>query len=324
MGYSVFKKNKKKYNALVKNIEGSISYTGQVLNQQQLKRIRFYTIQSAIVNKWFATLRGSKLAEKEKKCALYLGALTPLSDDLTDSARYDAKAILAAWDKRSNDNSSTEIVAGRYLYNKLLENASPGFAVYSARALEAQDESMEQMKPELLSFHSLQTITFKKGAASTMLGRSMLLHPLLAGEEEAIYQLGYLLQLTNDVFDVHKDFMNKQQTLVTNTSDIRLLFDEYKQGWKEVTEKFFSLEYDQKNITEFLLQVSTILARGYIAYEQLLQCQLRTGNQFNPSLYKRKELICDMEKPVNLKRSIQITANYFERINKGIFDVNGM
>jgi hypothetical protein len=33
-----------------------------------------------------------------------------------------------------------------------------------------------------------------------------------------------------------------------------------------------------------------------------------------------------MEKPVNLKRSIQITANYFKRINKnkGIFDVNGI
>lgn len=88
------------------------------------------------------------------------------------------------------------------------------------------------------------------------------MHPLLAGEEEAIYQLGYLLQLTNDVFDVHKDFLNKQQTLVTNASDIRLLFDEYKQGWKEVTTKFFNLKYDQKNITKFLLQVSTILARA--------------------------------------------------------------
>ncbi len=113
---------------------------------------------------------------KKKRNVDFISVLLPppLSDDLTDSARYDAKAILTAWDKRSNDNSSAEIVAGRYLYNKLLENANPGFAVCSARALEAQDESMGQTMPELLSFHSLQTITFKKGAASIMLGRSML------------------------------------------------------------------------------------------------------------------------------------------------------
>ncbi|CAN5336172.1 hypothetical protein BH20BAC1_BH20BAC1_09390 [soil metagenome] len=324
MGYTVFKQNKSEYNVLLKDIEGSIYHNGQVLNEQQLKRIKFYTIQSTIVNKWFATLRGSKIAEEEKRYALYLGALTPLFDDLTDSGSYNAKAILTAWDKRSNDNSSTEIVAGRYLYNKLLENTNPGFVTCSARVLEAQDESMQQMKPAPLSFSSLKTITFKKGAASTMLGRSILLHPLLAGEEEAICQLGYLLQLTNDVFDVHKDYTGNQQTMVTNSDNISTLFDEYKQGWKEVTSKFFNLDYDQKNVTKFLLQVSTILARGYIAFEQLLQCQLRTGNQFNPSLYKRKELICDMEKPVNLKRSIKITANYFERIRKGIFGVNGI
>lgn len=56
-----------------------------------------------------------------------------------------------------------------------------------------------------------------------MLYRSVLGTPLISGEEDAIYLLGSILQLANDMFDVYKDFKNGQQTVFTNTEDVGIV-----------------------------------------------------------------------------------------------------
>ncbi len=260
------------------------------------------------MNKWFGTLRGSKLTEREQRCGLYLGALTPLSDDLTDDHNLASGDILTAWDNRSDNFSSAAIVAGRFLYNKLLENANDTFAKYSALALAAQDESMLQSASEILDEVVLRKITWNKGASSTLLGRSMLSNSLEAGEETAINELGFLLQLTNDVFDVYKDRENKQQTLLTNDCKLSQLLQLFTEGWKQVNHKFLQLNYQKKDTIRFLSQVSTILARGELAFRQLSILEKKSGGVFRLPDYSRQQLICDMEKPANLRASLLISV----------------
>lgn len=274
-------------------------------DKDQINRIRYYTVQSSLTNNWFSSLTGYKIGRDEIQKGLYLGALTPIVDDLTDDFRFDYAEIIKQI-KIPEDSSSGSVRLAGYLYRKVSEKADIVFLKYFTKAMEAQDASLRQFQKNRLSFEELYKITFDKGGYFTLLYRSVLKKDLVKGEEEAIYCLGGILQLTNDMFDVYKDYKKGQQTLFTNTNDIEQLRDFYMRSINDMIIKFLELDYPFRQKKEALLKIFTVLSRGIVCMNQLLNCQRKTDNIFEPGKYTRVDLICDMEKVSNIIKSIKI------------------
>ncbi len=302
LGKVVFINNKKNTAAFTESLRSK----GFQIDEQLEKDILKYTVQSSLTNAWFTTLTNTKISDKQKELALFLGAITPVSDNLTDQYELEYKDVWHAV-QNINEDSPNLYKLARHLYDGMTALANPVFMHFINKTMEAQDESLLQLKTETLSTEKLQQITFDKGGYSTLLYRSMLDKNFVAGEEETIYLLGSILQLTNDAFDVYKDYTNKQQTLFTNTKDITPLREMYMQKVSTFIAAFRALDYSKKNIEKTLHQVMTVISRGVLSINQLLSAQQTTNNIFKIEKYERRQLICDMEKPGNIWASVKIT-----------------
>jgi hypothetical protein len=274
-------------------------------DKEQINRIRYYTVQSCLTNSWFSSLTGYKIGNDEIQRGLYVGALTPVMDDLTDDFGLDYSEIIRQI-KTQDDSTPNPVRLAGSLYKKVLEKADTGFLKYFTKAMECQDASLKQFQKNRLSYEELHKITFDKGGHFTLLYRSVLKKDLIKDEEEAIYLLGGILQLTNDMFDVYKDHKNGQQTLFTNINNIEKLKDLYLNSMDEMIVKFLKLKYPFRQKKEALLKIFTVLSRGIVCMNQLLNCQKKTGNVFELKKYTRADLICDMEKASNIIKSIKI------------------
>lgn len=80
----------------------------------------------------------------------------------------------------------------------------------------------------------------------------------------------------------------------------------------EMCVKFLALAYPFKNIRQTQLKIFVILSRGMVCIDQLIACQKSTDNIFLLERYNRVDLICDMEKVVNIKKSIRICYSWEE------------
>ena len=107
------------------------------------------------------------------------------------------------------------------------------------------------------------------------------------------------------MFDIHKDYLNKQQTLFTNATSLKPCFNEYKNTLDNVITNFMSLDYDHSNSIKALSKISTITSRAQVCIEQLLACEKSTQGSFKIEFYERKQLICDMDTIKNIFRCLQ-------------------
>jgi hypothetical protein len=156
-----------------------------------------------------------------------------------------------------------------------------------------------------LSKEEIKRITINKGAVSVLFYRSVFTNPLTPDEEDALYQVGGLMQFGNDIFDVYKDSLNNIETLVTTTpdiNDVRLMFREMA---RTSFNAFYRTDYPRKNIRKFLRMVSmSLCGRCYTCLDQLEKKQKLTGGVFSPKQYSRKDLVCDLDKAGNKWNSV--------------------
>jgi hypothetical protein len=314
LGTEVFFTNKLQVSSFLSKLVRQVKPQHVHLEESELERIRYYTVQSCITNNWFSSLTGHQMTRNEKQRALYLGALTPVLDSLTDDTGYTYAAMIEQFNN-SHTSVPGNIPLARYLYKQLTSPANPIFDAYFNKVMQAQDVSLKQFQNDRLAFDELYAISVAKGGYSTLLYRSVIEQEFIAGEEDAIYLLGGILQLTNDMFDVYKDYKNKQQTLFTNTGDMKELKNLYWQKIQEMTGKFLALQYPFKNKRAALLKIMIILSRGIVCINQLIECQRKTDNVFSIQKYSREELICDMEKIGNIMKSINITNSLKKMIH---------
>jgi len=305
MGYRVYVVNplwnKPKLRKEVQRIYAS---RGLPFDRSYFHRIYYHLLLSSVTNMWFSTLRGKRETKKEMIAAAYLGASTPLYDDLYDESDYNRQDVQRLITQGNAEGFGIIAALGIEFYQELLTylNRPETFADYLERVAIAQDNSKAQVGQTKLSEAAIRKITYDKGGYSIALYRSVLNHEMKPGEDQAVYDLGCMIQLTNDLFDLRKDYMNGQQTLVTATDDINKVRKEYLSLLHKTIASFKDLEYAYWSQKRFILQLMLIVGRGMVCLDQLARVQEKYG-QFDVSLMQRSESVCDMEKPINLIRS---------------------
>ena len=307
-GYNLYIVNKIRFNKLVAELDNYLQPMGLQMDEKLKKRIWLYTLQSAATNSWFTDLRGYKTTKDEQQVAIYLGAYTPVYDDLVDDQTMNHDDIERLQRDQFKDNTHYTLIW--YLYDKLkLHLPKNGqFKHYFQLSGQAQTASLQQIKKDRLNCDDIQKITFDKGGYATLLYRSILENEIEAKEEKAIYQLGAALQLVNDVFDVYKDHQQGLQTCITNTADINIPADIFEENVNTCILAFNELPYSKIHIERMLWKIKVMLSRGYVCFEQLKALPAAT-EEFSPVNYSRSQLICDMERLKNIKRSLQIASD---------------
>lgn len=303
-GLEVFIINKIRNYFLIRELSSHLIGYRKHLPEKLKYRIISYTRIASLPNLWFSELRGFRLSKDETLANRYLGASTPVFDDLLDFEGYSYNEVLEII-RNENDINNESLLLLKYLYENILARLKDPelFYNYLDKTAEAQMMSIRQKDNSNLTTEEIRDITYKKGGYSTLLYRSLLSNKLLPGEEEAVYHLGALLQLMNDIFDIYDDYKSEQQTLATAANDINPLNQEYRDLIDKTLGLFRNLQYPEERIKKALNILTTVISRGCVCLNRFLALQ-GSNNVFNIKDFSRRDLLCDMEKIPNIRRNL--------------------
>jgi hypothetical protein len=155
---------------------------------------------------------------------------------------------------------------------------------------------------------ALRRITFDKGGFSVLFYMSFFYQNMPNADEKLFYNAGALLQLENDLFDVYKDHGDNIVTLVTGGMKIASIRKIYLEQWAKTKQSLSETSFTQSGKRHFLKILCGLVSRGLVCLDMLQKRENENNGFFDPAVFARKQLICDMEKPVNLLRTMHYYA----------------
>ena len=293
---------------LVAELKPFKSTTDSSLSKADIRKITHYYGLGvpAILGTAFCRLHNTKFGEQERLAMTYLGGISGLLDDLFDDPdkKWDHLEEFILSPENLDPQSNSEAVLKR-LYLKGLENsANPEALKKQALAVfETQKSSIQQQST--VDPSKIKELTFLKGGHSFIYYRLCLNKPLLVPERKMIFQVGGLMQMGNDIFDVWEDCKQGINTIATVETDIKKLRRSFNSELDLAVNYANACEFKEKQIEQFLKFTLFGLARVYVCLDQLEKLQLTTNGIFTPHSYSRKQLICDMELPKNKKAALK-------------------
>lgn len=277
------------------------------LSQAECKRIRFYCNQCACAASIFKQLIGDKPTKNEILAACYFGIGVMFQDDLTDNPNYHYQSFMARMrssEKVVLDNRMEWLVWYAHRYILKFKKDDKDFLAIIDEAEAAQAKSRAQLGGKL-SEKELFDIIALKGGSSTYFVRALLAPKAVAAEKKWIYDLGELLQWTNDAFDIYKDHVEGIQNLFNDQTDLLPRRNIMEQKIHQLKADLFQLNFNQKNKQLVWEMFFSIISRGLISLDQAINLQVSANGVFNVANYSRSALVCDMEKPKNILSCLQ-------------------
>ncbi len=287
---------------------GSLS-DGSV-DEEDIKKLKSYygLAVPGLLGEAFCTLRDSVMTQKERHASTCQGAMTGLGDDFFDKQRLSPDQVKEFIETPENftGNTNSEKLFLHFYKTALLNAPSPEVVKHQImRVFQAQMLSKLQNNAGLSS-DVMKDITISKGAESLLFYRMVFEHALKPGEEKMLYSLGGLMQLSNDIFDIYEDHQSGVQTLVTTATKISDLRTLYSALLSFGIDAAYRSGYPKSFVTKFLGMISVgIFSRCYVCLDQLERNEKKSNGIFNPKLYRRKDLICDMDTIGNKLKSLK-------------------
>ena len=263
----------------------------------------------AILGEAFAVLHGKRLNTNERMVLTSQGIVTGLFDDFIDDSNLTNDYISNLVHhpdtvKPSNDNE--KLWLEYYLQSLNMAKLSKENKDQAIKVMHDQFDSKEQQNWGI-EYERLWKITQNKGGNSVLYFRFGIDKKPDLSEIKALFQLGVVMQLENDIFDIYKDLCSNVITIpnsITLISDLRSLF---KKQIELFIEYSFEMNFESKNVVRFLDMIMPVVNRGFVCIDQFEKLEKNNNGVFEPKKFSRKQLICDMEKPVNLFRTFVYT-----------------
>jgi hypothetical protein len=277
-------------------------YEGRFRDEQKQKILNYYGLFiTSFLCSSYKRLQGKKLTDDERKRATLFGILTPVGDDLFDEDKLDIESIKAITYSPENYAATTfSANVAKEIQAFLLQHVPYKDAYLQAakNVLDIQIETVKQTDPAI-SKQDLEYITYTKGAVSVIIYHQCLNEVADEQMQEALFFIGSLYQLGNDIFDLYKDVRDNIYTLINTCEDFLELRKIFLERVKEQNKKIMALPFAEKNKKEFCFVMNTINARSLVALDQFVSLQKKTGGKINWWQLQRKDMIVDMEKPLN-------------------------
>ncbi len=277
-------------------------YEGRFQDEQKQKILNYYGLFiTSFLCSSYKRLQGKKLTDDERKRATLFGILTPVGDDLFDEDKLDIKSIKTiTYDPQTYTATTFSAHVAKKIQSFLLQDV-PNRTAYlqaSKNVLDIQIETAKQTQPGI-SREELEYITYTKGAVSVIIYHQCLNEVADEQMQEVLFLIGSLYQLGNDIFDLYKDVRDNIYTLINTCDDFINLKRSFLERVQLQNKKIMALPYTEKNKKEFCFVMNTINARSVVALDQFIRLQKKKGSKPDWWKLQRKDMIVDMEKPVN-------------------------
>jgi hypothetical protein len=307
----------KKFKDFVKNYLSEFQKNGMKLRTDIRKISDYYVPANSLLNDLISILqRGSKLTENEMKKTVYAAILTPIFDDLLDMNMLPVQNQKELF--LNTENYTPLIVEDKIVHDSLLNISKLGllnktnFEKSKMDVFNSQYESLKQFDTDVSRDVLINILNYKSEAA--LVFYYCLLDLEYSHEvEKSIRKFARLGQMTNDLFDVYKDYREGIRTYANTCENFEVLERKFLEDSREFCKFTRSLGYPQKQTERYLGVLSVVLGRGLVMVRQLLRLQKKEGKGPLPfDKLPRHEFIGDMEKPINMFRVMQAMKEILE------------
>ncbi len=279
-----------------------IRYSGSFRDEQKQKILKYYGLFiTSFLCSSYKRLQGKKLTGDERKRATLFGILTPVGDDLFDEDKLDIESIKTiTYDPENYKATTFSALVAKEIQAFLLQQVphKEAYLEASKNVLNIQVETVKQTNPGI-SRQELEYITYTKGAVSVIIYHQCLDDVADEQMKEVLFLIGSLYQLGNDIFDLYKDVRDNIFTLINTCDDYINFRRSFLERVQLQNQKIMALPFAEKNKKEFCFVMNTINARAVVALDQFISLQKKTGSKIDWWKLQRKDMIMDMEKPVN-------------------------
>lgn len=271
-----------------------------------------YGIYKSMVCDAFTQLHGRYLTPGEQQRFIYYFICSSLFDDFTDYELISPEQLYAI-SFQPDRYQATTFDEKVFLYShQLLRDFVRDKSLYdevSRTLFHAQMRSKEQYN-SVLTPEEIQQITFEKGGNSVLLCSFYLDYNADEHTYACWYKIGTLIQLTNDLYDIHKDLQDNISTLPDQMTDAHAFEAFFASIIDEMKALIKKLPCSLRKQQEFSLSMAGIYAFGLIAIDQLKKIQGRASQLPDLKKLPRKDLIIDMEKIKNLAKWFRFVYRY--------------
>ncbi|MFN8208196.1 MAG: class 1 isoprenoid biosynthesis enzyme [Bacteroidales bacterium] len=265
------------------------------LSANHFSRTRQYIRYFSLLENAICLLHGHTSERKEREAFIFLSACGPLFDDLFDRSLAGCDDILRVTRSLQTNPEDDPLLRQYAIFLRdILERIVMRdlFLQTSGLLCMAQEAAATfkqgEMPDELLKNTRL------KGGYTAMLCRYTVDIPLVDYEKELFMQLGYLSQLTDDLFDFPADLNQMHITPVLACTGLDQVRELYEEGWNQFDELLQSLPiagHRKEDFRKSLLLPRAVFYVGYEHFKKLGVASL-SGNGNNTMIPA-----CDMETP---------------------------
>ena len=302
-----------KADKLLKIIE--LQFNGKFAPTTFKKIKKFQGIQQFIINDSFANFEDRTTNTKERENNKLYFILASLYDDLMDENIVSQTVLNEMFlnPARATPGSFSEtVLIDTHLKLLSLVHNKEAYQKVLNSIHQAQIDSLEQLKNDI-SLDRILSITERKGGYSLLMCRHYIEMSNNENIDNCWYQLGGMIQMTNDLYDIYKDTIAGIYTFANTQNEFDKIRDQYVSQVHKYKLSIEKLDYDDSKKLLFQIKLSLIPALGFVALENLKQLQGNTERLKPFATYPRKDLIIDMEKVKNIikliKFSYQIAKN---------------
>lgn len=275
-------------------------------------RLTQYVQVHSLLDYSLCGLAGRSISKGELKACVYFCACLPLYDDFFDKNDLTAEEIKGLMQAPKHFEPKNP-VEGLFIHllKEVYKNLPDPilFAKYFEGLYYGQEESKKLLDPTLEYAH-VKKIAFEKGGHSALLFRSILKHPFLKGEEKALYQLGVVGQLLDDLFDLWDDLEEGVNTIVTKyDDDFTPIYDVYLSEVQSLKCLILNLNYKLGCKNKFIRELMLMVNGGTLCGQHYMRLQKQNKGVFDIQEIGREALICDMENKLNWIKMIKISIS---------------
>jgi hypothetical protein len=240
----------------------------------------------------WAVLRGQALSETERRRLTLFAGAGCLYDDFFDENQIPTEDVyqivaspLTYPAQTDKERLCAELLTDLYVLLPERKHFSATFEHF----YQAQLASQQQIK-NVLPAEELWKISADKGGYALLLSFWLLDQPTQHGEPEAVYQLGAWFQLLDDLLDIDKDYKKGITTLLTSTSDMRLIARKLQEETQQLFKALRTLPYSATSVRKVIRLFRIIGTSGQIHLRQLLRLQSATQGIFDISKYPSTQI----------------------------------
>lgn len=262
-------------------------------NQPLYNKLIYYSTWGIVsISEVFAHLSQRELTKEERFHASALSLLYALADEMVDNMDLSKEETLAFINGKPTTNAI--ISWAQELLNQLKAVLSD--TTYLEGAIQAQLQSSNQNTEG--NIENIRRLTFQKGSTTMFLYRIIVASPISDQEKKVVLQLGYTLQLADDIIDAYDDTFESINT-TANTIDLNSV-KYYFNDQLEIARKLFFDVYGCNSISEkAFLNFELLFGISHLALKRFEKLDLSIFSATKIEKMKRTQFIIDMEKPSN-------------------------